>query len=166
MRQTTEPRYGNDSAACIGILLDLAASGRSLGQREMSSIIAVVTAVLAQQSFQMQLIEHDHVVEQIAATGADPTLCHAVLPRTSKAGSFGMDAKTLYRVDHIAIELWAAIKDQVSRGRVIRKGLAQLLNDPGTGGLFGHIAVKDPPPVIRNSDVGTVKKPIATMASR
>jgi hypothetical protein len=43
MRQTTEPRYGNDSAACIGILLDLAASGRSLGQREMSSIIAVVT---------------------------------------------------------------------------------------------------------------------------
>jgi hypothetical protein len=33
-----------------GILLDLAASRRSLGQREMSSIIVVVTDVLIQRS--------------------------------------------------------------------------------------------------------------------
>jgi hypothetical protein len=95
------------------------------------------------------------MVEQIPAAVADPALGNALLPWISKAGSFGMDAKSLHRVDHIAIELCAAIKDQIAGGRVIRKGLAQLLNNPGAGGVFGHIAVEDRPPLIRNDEEAT-----------
>jgi hypothetical protein len=100
----------------------------------------------------MAFIQNDHMVEQIAAAVADPTLGDAVLPRTSEAGPLGLDAEALHRVDHFFIELCAAIKDQIAGRRVVRERLAQLLNDPGAGRVFGHIAVKDAPPIMRNDE--------------
>ena len=40
-----------------------------------------------------------------------PALGNTVLPRTSEAGPFGLDAEALHRVDHFFTELGAAIKD-------------------------------------------------------
>jgi hypothetical protein len=67
------------------------------------------------------------------------------------------------------------IKDQMLRGRVVRKCLAQLLNDPCAGRMSGHVGVENVPPA-RGDDkgaystpkvsVGTVKKSMAAMASR
>ena len=51
-----------------------------------------------------------------------------------------------------SIEVCAAIKDQIPRCRVIRKGLAELLNDPCAGRMPGHIEVQNPPPVMRNDE--------------
>jgi len=73
------------------------------------------------------------------------------------------------------IELLAPIKDQIARRRVVRERLAQLLDDPGTVRMLGHIAVEDSPPIMRNDEeavqnakvsVGTMKKSIAAIASR
>ncbi len=151
-RETTEPRYGNNSAACIGILLDLATSRRSLGQRKMSSIIVIIMDVLVQQSFQMPFIEHNHMVEQIPTAVTDPTLGRAVLPRAAETASLGLDAKAHYGIDHFIVELRAAIKDQIAWGRVVRERLAQLLNNPRAGRMSGHIAVNNAPPVMRNHE--------------
>ena len=92
------------------------------------------------------------MVKQIAAAVSYPALRNTVLPRTPEAGSPGLDAEVLDRVDNFFIEQRAAIKDQVARCGVVRKRLAQLLNDPSAGRVLGHIAVKDTPPVMRNDE--------------
>jgi hypothetical protein len=68
---------------------------RLLLQREVRSVLVVVADILAHQSFQMSLVEHDHMVEQIPATVANPAFGDAVLPGTSEAGPFGRNAETL-----------------------------------------------------------------------
>ena len=50
------------------------------------------------------------------------------------------------------IEVGAAIKDQVLCCRVIGERIAQLLDDPGAGGIPGHVEVEDAPPVMRNDE--------------
>ena len=86
--------------------------------------------------------DNDHVVEQVPAAAADPTLSDSVLPWTSEAGSLGLNVEALHRLDYFATEVCTAIKDQVSRGRVEGKCLAQLMNDPSAGWMFGRIAVE------------------------
>jgi hypothetical protein len=71
-----------------------------------------VPDVIIHEALQMALIEHDHMVEQVPAAVADPTLDNAVLPRTSEAGPLGLDAEALHGIDHPRIETGTAIKDQ------------------------------------------------------
>jgi len=100
----------------------------------------------------MPFIENDHMVEQIAAAVANPSLGNTILPRASEAGLLRPDAEALHRFDHFFIELRTAIKDQVARCCVVRKRFAQLLNDPGAGWMLGYIALKDAPPVMRDDE--------------
>ncbi len=100
----------------------------------------------------MPFVEDDHVVEQIAAAVADPALGDAILPRTSVVGSLGLNAEVLDHADHFFIELCATIKDQVAGRGVVRECLAQLLNNPRAGRVFGHIAMKDASPVMCNDE--------------
>ena len=92
------------------------------------------------------------MVEQIPAAVAHPALGDAVLPRTAEAGLLGLDAKARYGIDHVIVELRAAIKDQIAGGRVVRERLAQLLNNPPAGRMSGHIAMKKTPPVMRDHE--------------
>src|ERR1035437_12871 len=95
----------------------------------MCPVVVVITDVLTHQAFQMGLVEHDHMIEQISSTVANPAFGDAVLPGTSEAGPFGRNAKALHRTNDFLIEVRAAIKDQVSGNRIIREGLAKLLHD-------------------------------------
>jgi hypothetical protein len=99
--------------------LCFATSGRSLLQTKMRSVIVVVADALIHEALEMTFIHNDHVAEQIPAAVADPTLGHAVLPRTSITGPLRLDAEALHSLDHIAIEVRTAIKDQVSGFRVV-----------------------------------------------
>src|SRR5580658_1569742 len=116
----------------------------------MRAIVLVVMDVLVHQPFQMPFIQHDHMVEQIAAAVANPTLGNTVLPWTSETGPLWLNAKALHGVDDFLIEARAAIKDQVARGRVIGKSFAKLLDNPGTVRMLGHGAVKDTPSIMRD----------------
>jgi hypothetical protein len=100
----------------------------------------------------MSLIQDDHMIEQITAAVTDPALGDTVLPRTSEAGSFWLDAKGLQGVDGFFVEVRVSIKDQVVGRRVLGERLAQLLDDPGTGRMFRHIKMEDTPPVMRNDE--------------
>ena len=57
----------------------------------------VMANVFGQEPFQMAFVEHDDMVEQIATTGADGALGHAVLPGALVAGSLGFNAEALDR---------------------------------------------------------------------
>src|ERR1035438_1095064 len=107
----------------------------------MGAIHQIGENVFVHQAFQMPLIENDHVVEQIPAAGACPALRNTVLPWTSEARPRWIDAESLHCFDRFIIELWAAIKDQVTSGRVVRERLAQMPNDPCTRRM-AHAALK------------------------
>ena len=74
MMQTAKPWHGYDLAACTKILFSRTNERRSFRQSKMSSVHVVILDVLIHKSFQMPFIEDDHVVEQIAAAIANPTL--------------------------------------------------------------------------------------------
>ena len=152
MMQAAEPGHRYNSVINTGILDCFTTGGRSLRQRNMSSVLVVVPDVLVHQAFQMAFVHNNYIVEQIPAAVADPSLGHAILPRTSEAGPLRLDAKALHRVNNFFIELCATVKDQIDGGRVVGERLAQLLDNPSTARVFGHIAVKNQPPVMRNDE--------------
>jgi hypothetical protein len=152
MMQATKSRHGHDATSYVGVLPCFATGRSFLRQRKMRSVIVVVTDVVSDQAFQMSFTYNDHMVQQIPAAVADPTLGNTILPRTSEAGSLGLNAEALNCFDHFATEVCTAIKDQVSGGSIEWECLAQLLNDPNAGWMFGRVAVDNPPPVMRNDE--------------
>ena len=118
----------------------------------MRPVLVVIAEVFVHEALQMALMENNHMIEQVATTGADPALGHAVLPRTAEAGSLGLDAEALYRADDFLVEIRAAIKDQIPRCGIVRKCLAQLLDHPCARWLPGHIEVKDAPPITSDDE--------------
>jgi hypothetical protein len=105
MMQAAEPWHGYDSAICVGIRLFSTPRRSSLLQRKMRPVVVVVADVPAHQSSQMPFIEHDDMVEQVAATVANPALRDTVLPRASEAGALWPDAEALRGVNNFFIEL-------------------------------------------------------------
>ena len=148
MMQPAKLRRGNDLRMHWSSLHRLSASRRLLVQSEMRPVFVIVANVFVHEALQAACIQHDHVVEQIAAAGANPTFGHTVLPGTAEAGSFRLDAKALHGADDFFVEIRTAIKDQIARRRVVGKCLAQLLGHPCAGRMSGHIEVKDAPPVV------------------
>ena len=121
-------------------------------QTTMRPIRVVITEVLDHEAFQMALIEYDDVIEQVAPTGADPTLRNTVLPRAFKADSLRLNAEALDGIDDLFIKTAAAIKDQATRRSVVWESLAQLLNNPGARWIPGDIEVKNSSPVMRDDE--------------
>ena len=89
----------------------------------------------------MAFVEHNHIIEQVPAATANEALRYSVLPRALEAGSFGLDAEALDRVNDFVIEVRAAIEDEVSRRGVEGKCFAQLLDHPSARWVFGDAAV-------------------------
>jgi len=148
--QATKPWHGCGSATCIRVLW-FTIRRCSLCEREMCSVVVVVKDVLIQQAFQMPFIQDNHMVEQIPAAVANPTLGNTVLPWTSETGPLWPNAKALHCVDDFLIEICALIEDQVARRGVIGECLAQLLDNPGAA-MLRHIAVENSPPIMGNDE--------------
>jgi hypothetical protein len=66
----------------------------------VDSIVVVVVDVLAKESPQVPLVDHDHVVKQLATNGADPALRDSVLPRTSMGRPLWVDPEIADRLGH------------------------------------------------------------------
>jgi hypothetical protein len=62
----------------------------SLPESEMGAIVVVVADIFGDQASQMTFIQGKDVIQQIVAATTDPTLCHAVLPRTFEEGRIGI----------------------------------------------------------------------------
>lgn len=113
MMQTAEPWHGYNLVTCARIRFCFTTRWSLLLQTEMRAILVVIADVFVHQALQMPFIEHDYMVEQIAAAGTDPPFRNTVLPRASKAGSLELDAEALHGIDNFFIELCAAIADQM-----------------------------------------------------
>ena len=148
--QATQSWHGYDWATDIPVFLWFATRRCSLCEREMCSVVVVVKDVRVQQPLQLSFIQDDHMVKQIPAAVAHPTLGNPVLPLASETGLLWLNAKAPHCVDDFLIEARAAIKNQVARGRVIGKSFAKLLDNPGTVRMLRHMAVENSPSIMRN----------------
>ena len=152
MMETAEPWHRQDLMAAALILPCGTTRRRFLCQREMRPVLVIIADVLVHQTFQMPLVQGNHMVEQITAAVADPTFGKTILPRTSKAGSLGLDAEALHGVDDFFIEVCTAIEDQIARSRVVGECFAHLLNNPRAGWVSGHLIVENSSSIIRNDE--------------
>ena len=96
----------------------------------MRAVREVVPDVLAEKAMEVPIVEHDDVVEQLTADGADKALSHPVLPGAAVAGAGRFDVQGPHRPGDLRGEDRVAVEDQVPRRAVIRKRLPQLLDDP------------------------------------
>ena len=121
----------------------------------MSPVFVVIIDVFVHEAFEMAFVQNDHVIEQIPAAGTNEAFRHSVLPGASEAGSLGLNAKALSGVDHFLIEVCTEIKDQISRCRIVRKCLAELLNDACACRMPGHFELQNTPPVANKCEERT-----------
>ena len=152
MMETTEPREREHRATCAWVIHHHTASRSFLAEPKMRSVLVVIANVFVHQAFQMSLIHDDHVIKQIEAAGADPAFRDAVLPRTTEAGSLGLNAEAPYRANNFLVEIAAAIKDQIFWCGVVRECFPQLLNDPGARRMPGHVEVKNAATIMGNDE--------------
>jgi hypothetical protein len=71
---STKPQRGDNIAAPARAFRGRSACRSLLAQPKIYSVLEVITNVLVDQALQMALVEHDHVVQQIAAAVAHPAL--------------------------------------------------------------------------------------------
>lgn len=107
----------------------------------VSPILVVIADEFSHEPFQVAFVEDDHMVEQVTPASADETFGDAVLPRTLKAGSLGLDTEALQSINDFAIEIRSTVENQKTGRRVERKRLAQLLDYPVACWVAGHIEV-------------------------
>jgi hypothetical protein len=152
MMKPTNSRQGGDFETRADILRSLAASRSLFVEAKMRAIAMVIRNVLIHEMPQMRFIDGDHMIEQIPATVANPAFSDAILPRTAKACALGLDTEALCSVDHRLVEIRATIEDQIPRSGIVRKRLANLLNNPITGRMLRYVEVQNPPPVVRDNE--------------
>jgi hypothetical protein len=75
--------------------------------------------VFVHQALQISLIEHDYVLEQVAAATPDPSFRNSILPWTLKTGAFGAHTEVLDRGDNTFAQVGGSIRDQIAESRVI-----------------------------------------------
>lgn len=83
MMQAAEFRHRYNSSAHARDFFWITTRRRSLGQRKMRPILMAVTDVFVYKTFQMPLVQNDHLIEQVAAQlpnqrSATP-FCHGLL---------------------------------------------------------------------------------------
>ena len=113
MMQPAKPRCGYDFVTCTRILHRSTTGRSTFRQREMSSVVMIVTDVLFHQPLEVPFIHNDHMVEQVPTTASDPALSDAILPRSSETGSLRLDTETLHAADHFAIKVRGPVENQI-----------------------------------------------------
>src|SRR5260370_32481042 len=95
------------------------------------------------------------MIEQFPAHVPDPALCDTVLPRASVGGRRRAQADCLRCRNHPATEDRVSVEDEMSDGGIVRKRLAQLLDNPRSCGSVRHVEMENAPPGVidRESDV-------------
>ena len=139
MVQSTESREGVDRA--ISPISDRywPTGWRILRESEVRPIFMVIANLFGHQPLEVLLIPHDHVVQPVSSATPDPALGDAVLPRTAKGSADGLASQVFPSRNHIDSELRVVIEQKESVRRRVRPCLPQLLPDPESIGISGHL---------------------------
>jgi hypothetical protein len=111
MMQPAELWHEYNPAANFGIRPCFTACRRSLRQREMRSVVVVVTDILIHQPSQMSFIQQNDMIEQVPAAAADPAFRDTILPRASEAGSLRLDTKAFHGGNHLFVKIRGTVEN-------------------------------------------------------
>src|ERR1035441_8925685 len=98
MMQATQSWRRGNSCSRFGSAYSHTTVRCSLIQRQMRPVFVVIADIFVHQAPDVTHVDDDHVVEEISAAVANPTLCDAVLPRAPEAGSLGLWSPKLFTV--------------------------------------------------------------------
>ncbi len=93
----------------------------------------VVAKVAAQTTTQMSLVQDDHMVQQLAADGADQALSEGVLPEGAWCRYNLGDAHALHPSSKLAAMDAVAIAKEIARRRVVWECLDEVVSGAGGG---------------------------------
>jgi len=114
----------------------------------MATVLVIVSDVSSPESDEMALAQNYDVIEELAPTAADPALGGTVLPRATIRGANRLRAHGPYELDDRLAEDRVAVKDEVSRRRVVGKRLTQLLHHPSGRRMERGVEVNDMPTAV------------------
>ena len=124
MVQAAEPWLGGDTP-CLR-RLHLSFEGRVAPQAQMRPVHMIVRQVIREDSAQVGLAEHYHVVEALSAYGPNQSLGVRILPGGSWRDHHFLDAHPFHpQLEEVAVDR-VAVADEVSRRFVVRKCLDDL----------------------------------------
>src|SRR5215471_18263393 len=112
----------------------------------------VITEVTFQNSTQMPLVDHDHVVQAFSANTSDNPFRVAVLPRTSGRYRNLLDTQSIDSRREVMTIDPITISYQVARRCFLRKRFDDLLSSPSGCRVFSHIEMQNTPTVMRKDD--------------
>jgi hypothetical protein len=112
----------------------------------------IVTEVVREQSLRMPLIERDDVIEQVAPTGLNPSLCHSILPGAFKRSAYRANTERADGERDLEAEVQIIIEDYEFGPCPEWKRFPQLLSDPRACRMAGDIDVQDLPPVVTDHE--------------
>jgi len=101
---------------------------------------------------QVSFVEHDDMVQTVAAYTADGTLAIRSLPWRARCGQDFFDAHAFHAFLEVVAVDAVAIADEKSRRFIVREGLGDLLGSPLGMRVRGDIEVNDLAPVVTHYD--------------
>jgi len=103
---------------------------RVLLQSQVSPVVMIVTNEFAAEPSDVRLVDCDHMVEALAASGTDPSLRSPVLPGTPGARAHRLNGRGFQQVLNLGAEFGVAVQYGVLVRTHIWEGLTQLQAHP------------------------------------
>src|SRR5215471_14620498 len=118
-------------------------------QCQVNAVLMVIIHECLEVPVQTSLVEHDQVIQALAADCADDPLDVSTLPRGTRRRQHLFDAHRPHLLHELLAKDPIAIAQQVARRGVPRKGFSHLLRRPFRRGMCGDCKVQDAPPLVR-----------------
>jgi hypothetical protein len=96
---------------------------------------------IREQPFQVTLVHHNDVIQQVQSAAFNPTLRNSILPRALEQSADTLDFHRSDRDRDLHPILGIAIEDDEPGSRPKRIRFSQLLNDPSAGHVSWHQVV-------------------------
>src|SRR6516225_1833209 len=152
MVQPAESRKGLNLASTRRANFCCTTCWRVLRESKMRPVLMVIEQVRRHQSFEMPLIEDDHVVQQVASATSHPALSNTVLPRTAKGRARWLASHVSHSRKHIGAKLGVAVEQQESVRLFVGPCFSQLLYNPKRMGISRDIAMQDLTPLVADDE--------------
>jgi len=117
----------------------------------MRARVFIVFEVGSEDSAQTAFIEHDDVIQTLAANRADQSLDVRVLPRRLRRGEHLSDAEPGCRLRELLAVAPVTVPQHVMWRAIPRKRFEQLVSDPFRRRMLGHRDVHGPATIVRQN---------------
>jgi len=118
----------------------------------MRAVFVVVADIFRKERFQMAFVPCNDVVQQVAPTTLNPSLCDAILPRTFKGGSERDDRQRSNDCGNLGSILAITVEDEKPGSCCKRKRFPQLLDHPLARRMLGDVDVQDTPTIMTDHE--------------